>query len=75
MRTVSTKLDSKTHNKFVELCNEQGKCQSEFLRDTIESIIEDIGFEQNREATPQDLEQEHTNKEPTPEITITTVYD
>lgn len=53
MKTVSTKLDSKNHDKFVELCNNEGKCQSEFLREMIEDILED---DENRPPTPQDLE-------------------
>ena len=53
MKTVSTKLDNKLHNRFIEICNEDGKCQSEFLRDLIESVCEDLGI---GEATPQDLE-------------------
>ena len=44
MKTVSTKLDSKIHNKFVELCNNEGKCQSEFLRDLIKDMFEDELF-------------------------------
>ncbi len=40
MQTVSTKLDKQTANKFLELCNNEGKCQSEFLRDMIEDMIE-----------------------------------
>ena len=42
MRTVSTKLDNKLHNRFIEICNEDGKCQSEFLRDLIETVCEDL---------------------------------
>jgi len=42
MKTVSTKLDNKLHNQFMELCNEDGKCQSEFLRDLIETVCEDL---------------------------------
>jgi len=40
MHTVSTKLDKKTANKFLELCNDEGKCQSEFLREMIEQMIQ-----------------------------------
>jgi len=42
MKTVSTKLDNKLHNRFIEICNEDGKCQSEFLRDLIESVCDDL---------------------------------
>jgi len=72
MKTVSTKLDNKLHNRFVEICNEDGKCQSEFLRDLIETVCEDLD---EGEATPQDLEQEHVTKpsEPIPELTNITI--
>ena len=42
MKTISTKLDSKLHNQFMELCNNEGKCQSEFLRDMIQNLFEDF---------------------------------
>jgi len=53
MKTVSTKLDNKLHERFIEICNEDGKCQSEFLRDLIETVCEDLGME---ETTSQDPE-------------------
>ncbi len=46
MKTVSTKLDNKLHNQFIEICNEDGRCQSEFLRDLIETVCEDLGMEE-----------------------------
>jgi len=49
MKTVSTKLDNKVHNRFIEICNEDGKCQSEFLRDLIETVCEDLEEEPNDE--------------------------
>ena len=58
MKTVSTKLDTNLHNRFIEVCNEDGKCQSEFLRDLIETVCEDLEEESNltiRETIPQDL--------------------
>jgi hypothetical protein len=59
MQTVSTKLDKQTANKFVELCNSEDKCQSEFLREMIEQIIEtdDVDEEstQNLEITVEDV--------------------
>ena len=55
MRTVSTKLDNNLHNRFIEICNEDGKCQSEMLRNLIETVCDDL---ENEEATPQDLEME-----------------
>ena len=53
MKTVSTKLDNKLHNQFIEICNEDGRCQSEFLRDLIETVCEDLD---EGEETTQDLE-------------------
>ena len=64
MKTVSTKLDNKLHNRFIEICNEDGKCQSEFLRDLIETVCEDLD---EGEETPQDLEPEQL-QEPQVEI-------
>jgi len=55
MNTVSTKLDNNLHNRFIEICNEDGKCQSEFLRDLIQNVCDDL---EDGEATPQDLELE-----------------
>ena len=67
MKTVSTKLDNELHNRFIEICNEDGKCQSEFLRDLIETVCEDLN---EGEATPQDLEMEHVTEpsKPTSEL-------
>ncbi len=67
MKTVSAKLDNKLHSRFVEICHEDGKCQSEFLRDLIETVCEDLN---EGEATPQDLEMEHVTEpsKPTSEL-------
>ena len=70
MRTVSTKLDNKLHDRFIEICNEDGKCQSEFLRDLIETVCEDLGMV---EAIPQDLEQEQDTELKEPKVEI--IYD
>ncbi len=59
MKTVSTKLDNKLHERFIEICNNDGKCQSEMLRDLIETMCEDLDEEPS-----QELEIEHTT-EPT----------
>ena len=67
MKTVSTKLDNKLHNRFIEICNEDWKCQSEFLRDAIESICDDL----EDEATTSTKEQTTSILEPTVEI----IYD
>ncbi len=72
MKTVSTKLDNKLHSRFIEICNEDGKCQSEFLRDLIETVCEDLN---EGEESPQDLEMEHVTKpsESMPELKNPTV--
>jgi hypothetical protein len=57
MQTISTKLDKNTANKFLEICNNEGKCQSEFLRDMIEQIIE-----------TNDIDEENTRESPKPTI-------
>lgn len=54
MKTVSTKLDNKLHDRFIEICNEDGKCQSEFLRDLIETVCEDCSDEDNLPLTSKE---------------------
>ncbi len=70
MKTVSTKLDNKLHNRFIEICNEDGKCQSEFLRDLIETVCEDLN---EGEETPQDLKIERDSELKEPKVEI--IYD
>ena len=59
MKTVSTKLDNKLHEQFIKICNEDGRCQSEMLRDVIETMCEDL------EANPLDLEIKIEDVKPT----------
>jgi hypothetical protein len=61
MRTISTKLDKKTAEKFFKVCNDEGKCQSEMLRDLIENVCE-------LEETSQDLEIQVEDVRPTIEF-------
>ena len=56
MKTVSTKLDKQTFEKFQEICSNEGQCMSESLRD---SIMRDI------EAYEEGLEMEKEPKEST----------
>ncbi len=70
MKTVSTKLDNNLHNRFIEICNEDRKCQSEFLRDLIESVCDDL---EDGKATSQDLEIEHDTELRKPTVEI--IYD
>ena len=41
MRTVCTKLDNQLHSQFIEICNDEGKCQSEFIRDMIQNLCDE----------------------------------
>ncbi|MEK6528319.1 MAG: hypothetical protein AABZ36_05520, partial [Nitrospirota bacterium] len=62
--TVSTKLDKQTFEKFQEMCNQEGQCISEELRDMIKMGIHayEEGLEMEKEAT------ESTSNPPRPEI-------
>ena len=40
MKTVSTKLDNRDFEKFQGMCNDDGMCASEELRDMIKQYIE-----------------------------------
>ena len=40
MKTISTKIDQKTSELFLKVCNDEGKCQSEMLRDLIENVCD-----------------------------------
>jgi len=54
MKTVSAKLDNKLHNQFTEFCNDEGKCQSEFLRDMIQNLCDDCFDEiKDKESEPE----------------------
>jgi len=69
MKTVSTKLDNKLHDKFLELCNDEGKCQSEFLRDLINEMCKPLD-DRNQPPTQQDLDVESSLE---PVVTITEI--
>ena len=68
MKTVSTKLDNKLHERFIEICNNDGKCQSEMLRDLIETMCEDLDEEPS-----QELETKHDTELREPKVEI--IYD
>ena len=53
MKTVSTKLDKQTFEKFQEMCNNEGQCMSESLRDLIKMNIQayEEGLEMEKEST------------------------
>ena len=51
MKTVSTKLDKRDFEKFQEICNQEGQCMSEELRELVKRDIEafEDGLEMERE--------------------------
>lgn len=53
MKTVSTKLDTQTFEKFQEICENEGQCMSESLRDLIKMDIQayEEGLEMEKEPT------------------------
>ena len=53
MKTVSTKLDTQTFEKFQDMCNHEGQCMSESLRDLIQMDIQayEEGLEMETEPT------------------------
>ena len=65
MKTISTKLDKSTAKKFLDVCNDEGKCQSEMLREMIEQIIE---TDDVYEESPQNLEIKVEDVKPTIEF-------
>jgi len=69
MKTVSTKLDNRLHDKFLEFCNDQGKCQSELLRDLINEMCEPLD-DRNQPHTQQNLDVESSLK---PTVTVVDV--
>jgi len=64
MKTVSTKLDKKDHERFLEICNKEGQSVAEFLRWLI--------LDYCRSEDETEVEQEkYPTKEP--QITITQI--
>ena len=53
MKTVSTKLDKQTFDKLQEICNQEGQCISEELRDMIKRniVAYEEGLEMEKEVT------------------------
>lgn len=53
MKTVSTKLDKQTFEKFQEMCSNEGQCMSESLRDLIKRDINayEEGLEMEKKVT------------------------
>ena len=57
MKTVSTKLDNRDFEKFQEICNQEGQCMSEELRELIKRDIEayEDGLEMEREEKQKEV--------------------
>lgn len=53
MKTVSTKLDKQTFEKFQEICDNESQCMSESLSDLIKMDIQayEEGLEMKKETT------------------------
>ena len=72
MKTVSTKLDKQDFEKFQEMCNHEGQCMSEELRDLIKRdiVAYEEGLEMEKEVT------ESTGKPSIPELKVARIsYD
>ena len=54
MKTVSTKLDKQTFDKLQEICNQEGQCISEELRDMIKRNI--MAYEEGLEMETEPTE-------------------
>ena len=72
MKTVSTKLDKQIFEKFQEMCNHEGQCMSEELRELIKMGINayEEGLEMEKEPT------ESTGNTPRPVLKVVKIsYD
>ena len=63
MKTVSTKLDKQDFEKFQEICNHEGQCMSESLRDLIK-----MGIDAYEERLEMEKPSESTGNPPRPEL-------
>ena len=54
MKTISTKLDKQTFEKLQEMCNQEGQCISEELRDLIKRNI--VAYEEGLEMETKPIE-------------------
>jgi hypothetical protein len=67
MKTVSTKLDKQTFEKFQEMCNYEGQCMSESLRDLIKMDIQ--AYEEGLEMEQKSTELTDNPSRPEPKVT------
>lgn len=63
MKTVSTKLDKQTFEKFQEMCNYEGQCMSEEIRDMIR-----MGIDAYEEGLEMEKEQESISNPSRPKL-------
>lgn len=49
MKTISTKLETDDHNRFLELCNKEGCTVSEMMRDLITGYCENCKQPESKE--------------------------
>ena len=62
MKTVSTKLGKQDFEKFQEICNNEGQCMSESLRDLIQMDIQ--AYEEGLEIKQKPTESTGTTSRP-----------
>ena len=67
MKTVSTKLENKDFDRLMEMCNEEGECISESLRDMIMRDLD--AFEDGKESEKTEPKEE-TGTKPIPKAKI-----
>lgn len=68
MKTVSTKLSKNDFEKLQEMCNHDGQCLSESLRDMVKSYLEayEEGLEIEPEKNKSEILIEDVSEEPKP---------
>jgi len=75
MKTIGTKLDNKDYEKFLEMCNNDGMCVSEKLRDlvrmSLDAYEEGLEMEKEEKQEPQlILVRDSPEDEPKPTATV-----
>jgi len=75
MKTIGTKLDNKDYEKFLEICNNDGMCVSEKLRDLVRMSLdaneEGLEMEKEEKQKPQLIEiRDIPEDEPKPTATV-----
>jgi len=75
MKTIGTKLDNKDYEKLLEMCNNDGMCVSEKLRDLVRMSLdaneEGLEMEKEEKQEPQLIEiRDIPEDEPKPTATV-----